>query len=75
MVHLTVCVCDMTPRGERVGCFDLREVILNKKPRIHICGHIHHGYGLGMLGNTLVMNASTCTERYKATNPPLVIDL
>jgi Icc-related predicted phosphoesterase len=68
-------VRDNTPRGERVGCWDLREVILAKKPRVHICGHIHHGYGMGMLGTTLVVNASSCTERYKAENTPLVIDL
>lgn len=68
-------VRDMTPRGECVGCWDLREVILEKKPRVHIFGHIHHGYGIGMLGTTLEINASSCTERYQAENAPLVFDL
>lgn len=68
-------VRDMTPRGERVGCYDLRQTILDKKPRVHIFGHIHHDYGLGLLGSTLAVNASSCTENYKAKNAPLVIDL
>lgn len=68
-------VLDSTPRGERVGCLDLRDTILAKKPRVHICGHIHFGHGYAVLGTTLMMNASICTEAYKPTNPPLVIDL
>ncbi len=68
-------VRDMTPRGERVGCYDLRDAILAKKPRVHIFGHIHHDYGLGLLGTTLEVNASSCNESYKAKNAPLVIDV
>ena len=68
-------LCDLTPRGERVGCLNLRDTLLAKKPRVHICGHIHGGYGMGMLGNTLCLNAAICTETYKPTNQPLVIDL
>lgn len=66
---------DMTDRGERVGCWDLRESILAKKPRVHVCGHIHYGYGMSLLGNTTVLNAASCDERYKPVNSPLVIDL
>lgn len=68
-------VRDITPRGERVGCEDLRKAVLAKSPRIHVFGHIHYDYGLGLLGNTLCVNASSCTEAYKAQNPPLVIDV
>lgn len=68
-------VRDLTPRGERVGCYDLRQVVLDKKPRVHVFGHIHHDYGFGLLGNTVCINASVCTEQYKAKNAPLVIDV
>jgi Icc-related predicted phosphoesterase len=60
---------------EHVGCHDLREAILDKKPRVHISGHIHHGYGLGMLGTTLCINASTCNESYKPINAPVVFEI
>lgn len=66
---------DLTPRGERVGCYDLREAILDKKPRVHVCGHIHHAAGISMLGNTVCVNAASCTEAYKATNMPIMIEL
>ena len=68
-------VRDRLEDGEHVGCWDLRQAILAKNPRVHICGHIHCGYGLSMLGNTFTVNASTCTERYKATNTPIVFDI
>jgi Icc-related predicted phosphoesterase len=39
-------LCDLTPRGERVGC----EVMYKKlkqieKLKLVVCGHIHEGYG------------------------------
>lgn len=69
-------VCDVIPDGRHVGCVDLRNEMLERvQPKLLICGHIHHSYGYGMLGNTLVMNAASCTERYKPTNPPLVVTL
>lgn len=69
---------DLTPMTEHVGCLDLLNVITgmgDKAPRLHIFGHIHAGYGMAYQGRTVFMNASVCTERYKPTNPPLVIDL
>jgi len=68
-------VCDKNLEGEHVGCADLRAAILRLQPKIHICGHIHEGYGLGILGKTLVMNASSCTRRYTPDNTPLVLDI
>lgn len=62
-------------RGGHVGCAAQREWILDHQPKLVVCGHIHEGYGLYMLGDTLVVNASTCNSRYKAVNPPVVLDL
>lgn len=65
---------DNTPRGERVGCKDLRDAIIEKKPRVHICGHIHAGHGASLLEETICINASVCTEQYKPTYLPIVLD-
>lgn len=68
---------DETRDGNRAGCVDLLNTIQNRvKPKLHIFGHIHEGYGVTKDTNgTLFINASTCTIRYKATNPPIIIDL
>lgn len=68
-------VRDYTIRGAYAGCRAQREWILKNQPRLVVCGHIHYGYGLGMLGNTLVVNAATCAESYKPVNPPIVVDI
>ncbi|TXH52251.1 MAG: metallophosphoesterase [Desulfurellales bacterium] len=70
---------DIVPRGERVGCFDLADAVAHKKPRYHIFGHIHCGYGVyegvGACAGTTFINASCLGEDYKVTNKPVVIDL
>lgn len=61
--------------NEHVGCWNLRETILEKKPRVVVCGHIHEGYGMSLLGSSLILNAAVCNYRHQPVNPPLVIDL
>ena len=68
-------VRDYSSRGKHVGCEAQREWILKHQPRLVVCGHIHTGYGIGMLGNTLVVNAATCNEYYKPVQPPIVVDI
>ena len=66
---------DRVAAGERVGCAELRAAVRRVRPRLHVFGHIHEGYGVTEKDGTRFANASTCTVDYKATNPPLVIDL
>lgn len=62
--------------GERVGCKDLlNEVSTRIKPKVHIYGHIHEGYGLYDLGETKLINAASCDENYKISNPPIVYSI
>jgi len=64
--------------GEHVGCFPLAQRIDElTQLKAHICGHIHESYGFAQRESDGVKfaNASTCTERYKPTNPPIIIDL
>jgi predicted phosphohydrolase len=68
-------ILDQTPDGEHVGCKDLREVVERIKPKLHIFGHVHHGYGLKDLGGTKFVNASVCDEAYEPNHMPLVVDL
>lgn len=58
-----------------VGCQDLLIALQRIKPKVHIFGHIHEGYGEAVKNGTLFLNASVNTSRYQPTNPPIVIDI
>lgn len=64
--------------GKHVGCRPLAKTI-DRLPRLkaHIFGHIHEGYGFleREIDGIKFANASICTERYRPTNPPIIIDL
>jgi predicted phosphohydrolase len=66
---------DLTPRGEHVGCSFQLDWIKQHQPKLVVCGHIHYGYGEYMIGNTKVVNASICNEKYKPMNKPVVVEL
>lgn len=68
-------ILDMTPRGEKVGCYDLGHRIRQVKPRAVICGHIHHSYGQETIDETTYYNVSICDEMYGASNPPTVFEI
>ena len=61
-------------RNGHVGCRELRKAIQRVRPKLHVCGHIHEGYGVSRWGDTLIANASICTEKYQPTNSPLVFE-
>lgn len=60
---------------DHVGCELLRRRVEEVKPKVHGFGHIHGSYGQQRIGDTLFVNASLCSETYKPTNPPHIIDL
>lgn len=66
---------DLTRDGRRVGCVHQREWIEKHQPRLVVCGHIHQGYGIYVIGRTIVVNASICNERYSPSNEPIKIEL
>lgn len=66
---------DLTPRGERVGCQDLRDRIRQVRPRYHLFGHIHEGYGVTKEDDMTFVNAASCTLKYEPINPAIVLDL
>jgi predicted phosphohydrolase len=66
---------DRTVSGESVGCEDLMLALTRVRPRLHVFGHIHEGYGVLRRDGTIYVNAAVCDERYRPTQPPVVIDL
>lgn len=65
-------ILDKIYNGENTGCENLLTKIEEIKPKVHICGHIHEGYGSLVYQGIKFINASVTTERYKPTNDPIV---
>lgn len=57
-----------------LGCELLIERIKEIKPKIHVCGHIHGGYGYRFDGHTHFFNASILNEQYAYVNKPVTFD-
>jgi Icc-related predicted phosphoesterase len=57
-----------------VGCEDLLARVQEIKPKIHVFGHIHEGYGYVFDGTTHYINAAVLNGRYEFRNKPLTID-
>jgi len=72
-------ILDKCYDGRRVGCAALRRTVREIDPGLHAFGHIHEAYGCtvdpdGRSGTTFV-NACTCDQFYRPTNPPVVLDM
>jgi len=69
---------DLAPpwKGEpprHVGCLELLNRLRAVRPRLHVFGHIHDGYGITIsdeIPGTTFVNASVCTEAYLPSNRP-----
>lgn len=57
-----------------LGCELLTKRIKQIKPKIHVCGHIHGGYGYQFDGDTHFINAAVLNEQYLFTNKPIIVD-
>lgn len=75
-------ILDEVPRQyftENTGCEALRERIDQLMPlgnlKLHVFGHIHCGYGQTTQFGVKFVNASTCDEDYRPTQPPVVLEL
>lgn len=63
------------PGSGQVGCEELLSAVERTRPRIHVFGHIHAGYGVAQNGNTTFYNACICDEAYNPVHKPWVLDL
>jgi Icc-related predicted phosphoesterase len=60
-------------KNNHLGCRDLADKVREVKPKLHIFGHIHGGYGKLETSNATFLNVSICDEAYRAVNPVTVI--
>lgn len=65
-------VLDLNMHKQHTGCKDLLNQVLKIKPKLHVFGHIHEGYGVFKNENITFFNASSANIAYKLTNKPLV---
>jgi Icc-related predicted phosphoesterase len=64
-------ILDRTERGMIVGCEDLYKRVFEIKPKIHLFGHIHEGYGMREIDDVIFINASTLDADYLYNNKPI----
>lgn len=67
-------ILDRTEQGQSVGCEELAFFVEKIKPRLHVFGHIHEGYGMMEKDGTTFVNASNVNLRYEPVNAPVVIE-
>jgi len=58
-----------------VGCEDLMRNVKLKKPRVHIFGHIHHGYGVTERDGTIFINAALVNNVNEIDNSMILLDI
>lgn len=68
-------ILDRTERGDHAGCEELAKRLAVVRPKVHIFGHIHEGYGVVVENGIRYVNASNCDENYNRVNPPIVFDI
>ena len=65
---------DQTFQEENIGCEELLKAVKRIKPKYHIFGHIHEGFGRRVIGETTFINAAICDMHYQAANQATIID-
>ena len=69
-----ICLEGWAADGQHKGCPELRDAILEKKPKYHFHGHLHStNHAEEWLYQTRVFNTSILNEDYKITYDPLII--
>lgn len=58
-----------------VGCKDLLDTVLTKKPKLHVFGHIHEGYGTYSNKDTIFVNACIWDHYNSCLNKPIVVEI
>ncbi|HET9100265.1 MAG TPA: metallophosphatase domain-containing protein [Acidobacteriaceae bacterium] len=59
----------VSPGSAHLGCEELLEAVEEKKPKVHIFGHIHGSAGTFENDHTRFVNAAYLNERYRPRDP------
>lgn len=68
-------ILDATQRANRAGCQVLADKVAKIKPKLHVFGHIHEGYGSLFRNGTHYVNAAHMDKEYRPVNSPIRIEL
>ena len=71
-------VLDKTPAhygNQNVGCEELAFAVDRIRPKLHVFGHIHNGYGMEVDKGVQFVNASIMNESYKPVNVPIAVEV
>ena len=68
-------ILDLTTRNISAGCEELLNRIKEAKPKNHIFGHIHEGYGNVSLDGINFVNASVVNANYLIQNLPIEVEI
>lgn len=71
-------ILDTLANGKHVGDTELIKAVARVKPRLHVFGHVHTGYGRTESDGIVYVNAALCNEQhwdYKVVNKPIVVDV
>jgi len=69
-------ILDYVKLGQpHLGCEELIKAVGRVRPRFHVFGHIHGGYGQWRINGTRFINASICDEAYNPVNPAIVFEV
>jgi predicted phosphodiesterase len=73
-------ILDEAPRDfgstEHCGCEELAKRVFElPNLKAHFFGHIHYSHGQQEINGIKFVNAAICTEDYKPTNPPIVVEI
>jgi Icc-related predicted phosphoesterase len=67
-------IMDRITTGVETGCEILLETVQRIKPRLHLFGHIHEGYGKEVHDGVTYINAAVLNATYKLVNAPVVFE-
>lgn len=65
-------ILDDNGKGKSCGDSYLRERVGQVKPRLHVFGHVHEGYGMTQVDGTLFVNAAALGPDKTASQPAFV---
>lgn len=68
-------ILDTLINEQHVGDKDLLKRVLEIKPKVHVCGHIHESYGTAKRHGIKFINACVLNEAYELVHKPIVFEL